>query len=281
MRRVRVLAALGFCLTPAACPPGAARPDAAVYDVDAVRYATIPGFPARALVAGADSARRQDIAMMVWLLRAPGRTVLVDAGFYRDKFVRQWKPADFRRPSDAVAALGIAPEAVTDVVLSHVHWDHADGLDLFPRARVWIQRAEYEYYVSADGKPAHPGIDPDDAAMLAALHQAGRVTLVDGDGREILPGITVYTGGRHTYASQYATVRTHAGTAVIASDNAYLYENLERHRPIAQTFDSVSNLAAQERMKTLARPERLIVPGHDPAVFARFPTPGSGVARIR
>jgi glyoxylase-like metal-dependent hydrolase (beta-lactamase superfamily II) len=264
-----------------ACRSGAARPDSAVYDVDAVRYATIAGFPARALVAGADSGRRQDLAMMVWLLRAPGRTVLVDAGFYRDKFVRQWKPADFRRPSEAVAALGVPPEAVTDVVLSHVHWDHADGLDLFPRARVWIQRAEYEYYVGADGTPAHPGIDADDAAMLASLRAAGRVTLVDGDGKEILPGITVYTGGRHTFASQYATVRTHAGTAVIASDNAYLYENLERHRPIAQTFDSVSNLAAQARMKTLARPARLIVPGHDPAVFARFPTPGNGVARIR
>ena len=42
--------------------------------------------------------------MMVWVLRSPARTVLVDAGFYRDKFVRQWKPAGFVRPSEAVAA---------------------------------------------------------------------------------------------------------------------------------------------------------------------------------
>jgi glyoxylase-like metal-dependent hydrolase (beta-lactamase superfamily II) len=156
-----------------------------------------------------------------------------------------------------------------------------DGVDLFPRARIWVQRAEYEYYVGADGKPLHPGIDAEDAALLASLRGAGRVELVDGDGREILPGITVYTGGRHTWASQFVGVRTPVGTTVIASDNAYLYENLERRRPIAQTFDSVSNLAAQARMLSLASAPRLVVPGHDPAVFERFPTPGGGVARIR
>src|SRR5258707_9869215 len=68
---------------------------------------------------------------------------------------------------------------------------------------------------------------------------------------------------------------------VIASDSMYLYENLSRHVPIAQTLGSASNLRAQERMVTLASDSRLIVPGHDPEVFVRFPTPGNGVARIR
>jgi len=266
-----------------AASPGPARPaqSQATYEVYAVRYATLPAFPVRALVAGADSARRLDIAMIVWVLRGPaGRTVLVDAGFYRDTFILEWKPADFVRPTDAIAALGIRPEDVTDIIISHVHWDHLDGADLFPRARLWIQRAEYEYYVGAGGAVLHRGIDPLDAAMLARLRTAGRVMLVEGDDREVLPGIRVYTGGRHTWASQFVGVRTRAGTAVIASDNLYLYENLERRRPIAQTLDSTSNLAAQARMAGLASSPRLIVPGHDPAVFERFPTPGRGVARI-
>ena len=266
-----------------AASPGPARPaqSQATYEVYAVRYATLPAFPVRALVAGADSARRLDIAMIVWVLRGPaGRTVLVDAGFYRDTFILEWKPADFVRPTDAIAALGIRPEDVTDIIISHVHWDHLDGADRFPRARLWIQRAEYEYYVGAGGAVLHRGIDPLDAAMLARLRTAGRVMLVEGDDREVLPGIRVYTGGRHTWASQFVGVRTRAGTAVIASDNLYLYENLERRRPIAQTLDSTSNLAAQARMAGLASSPRLIVPGHDPAVFERFPTPGRGVARI-
>jgi glyoxylase-like metal-dependent hydrolase (beta-lactamase superfamily II) len=117
--------------------------------------------------------------------------------------------------------------------------------------------------------------------MLAGLARVGRVELVAGDSTEILPGMTVYTGGRHTYASQYASVRTASSVVVLASDNAYLYENLERQRPITQTLDSLSNLRAQERMRRLASTPALIVPGHDPAVFVRFPKPGAGVARIR
>ena len=150
---------------------------------------------------------------------------------------------------------------------------------MFRHARIWIQREEYEYYVGADGAPLHSAVDSLDAAMLAQLNRVGRVQLVEGDGREILPGITVYTGGKHTFASQYVGVRTSRGTAVMASDNCYLYENLERHRPIAQTLDSTSNLAAQERMKKLASSPRLIVPGHDPAVFTRFHA-GEGIAKV-
>jgi glyoxylase-like metal-dependent hydrolase (beta-lactamase superfamily II) len=252
----------------------------ATYEVQAVRYATLPGFPVRGLVAGADSARRMDIAMMVWVLRGEGRVVLVDAGFYREKFVTRWNPTGFTQPGAALAPLGIRPEDVTDLVVTHVHWDHLDGADLFPRARLWIQRDEYEHHVAEDGSVRDRAIDPDDAAMLARLRAAGRVELVDGDQREILPGITVYTGGRHTWASQYVGVATASGTVVLASDNCYLYENVERDRPIAQTLDSLSNLAALARMKRLATDLRLVVPGHDPAVFERFPRPGHGIAAI-
>src|SRR5436305_15069885 len=85
------------------------------YEVYAVRYATAKDFPVAALVAGADRSRKMDIAMVVWVLRGNGHTILFDSGFYRDKFLQQWKPVDFVRPSDAIAKLGIKPEDVTDV----------------------------------------------------------------------------------------------------------------------------------------------------------------------
>ena len=118
--------------------------------------------------------------------------------------------------------------------------------------------------------------------MLAAvkLNLAGRVTLVNGDAQEVFPGIICYTGGKHTFQSQYVGVNTKAGTVVLASDNMYLYENLEKHVPIAQTLDAASNLRAQDRMKQLAASPRLIVPGHDPAVFEKFPKVSERVVRI-
>ena len=277
--------ALAVLLASIACAHGgtpSASTGAPRYEVFAIRYGTLERVPASALVAGADTTRRLDIAMTVWLARLPGgRNVLMDAGFYRDKFVNRWKPKDYERPSLAIARVGLKPEDVTDIIISHIHWDHADGADLFPRARVWIQRDEYEHYIDSSGRARSPTIDSADATMLAALARAGRVQLIAGDSVEILPGIRVYTGGKHTYASQFATVETDAGTVVLASDNAYLYENLERRRPIAQTLDSLSNLRAQERMMRLAGAPRLVVPGHDPAVFMRFPLPGNGVAQIK
>ena len=258
-----------------------AAPRGPVWQVYAIRYASVPRFPVRYLVTGADTTRTLDIAMMFWLLEGPGdRRVLVDAGFYRPKFLDSWKPADFVKPSEALERFGVPAASVTDVIVTHVHWDHLDGADLFPNATIWIQHEEYDYYVGRDGFPAHPAIDTLDAVMMSGLMKAGRVKLVEGDGREILPGLTAYTGGKHTYASQYLGARIAKGTAVIASDNLYLYENLDRHAAIAQTLDAVSNLAAQDRMKTIASAPRLIVPGHDPAVFRRFRRAAAGAVKL-
>lgn len=252
------------------------------YEVYAIRYATVPAFRASGLIAGADTSRRLDIAMMVWLLKsADGRNILVDAGFHRGDFITRWKPEQFVPPSEAVVRFGVKPEDVTDVIISHIHWDHLDGIDLFPKARVWLQKDEFNFYVDSSGTAKNRTIDAGDAKMLAEIARQGRVSLIDGDAKEIMPGITVYTGGKHTYASQFAGVNTTSGTVVIASDNMYLYENLARHAPIAQTLDAESNLRAQARMATLAADPRLIVPGHDPEVFIRFPSPGNGIARIR
>ena len=252
------------------------------YEVFAVRYATLPGFPVAGLVQGADPARKLDIAMAVWLIKGNGRNILVDSGFYRQQFFKAWTVKDFMKTSEAVTRAGVKPEEITDIIITHMHWDHADGMDLFPNARIWLQRDEYTYYTGEawQHEKTHGGIDQDDVLALVKLNMAGRVGLVDGDAQEILPGVTCYTGGKHTFQSQYVGVRTKAGTVVLASDNMYLYENLDKHVPIAATLDAVSNLRAQDRMKQIAGSPRLIVPGHDPAMFERFTKVNERVVRI-
>ncbi len=252
-----------------------------VYEVYAVEYARLVGFGADNLILGADPARKINGSMMVWVLKGEGRVILVDAGFYRQEFLDAWKKnvVGFIKPSVAVAKLGITPDQVTDVIISHMHWDHADGADLFPKARVWVQRAEYEFYRIPANLPK-TGVFQSDVDMFDRIKTDGRLQLVDGDDQTVARGVRVYIGGRHTKESQYASVETKSGTVVLASDNLYLFENLERHRPIAATWDTVSNLAAQSRMVALARGTRLVVPGHDAAVFKRFPLVKPGVARI-
>jgi glyoxylase-like metal-dependent hydrolase (beta-lactamase superfamily II) len=164
-----------------------------------------------------------------------------------------------------------------------MHWDHADGMDLFPKAKVWLQKDELEYYAGSawQSRRTHGGIEPEDVVAAVKLNTQGRVGLVDGDAQEILPGISCYTGGQHTYASQFITVNTATGMVVLASDNVYLYENLDKHVPIAATLDADSNLRAQDRMKRLASRAGFVVPGHDPAVMTRFTETAPGVVRIQ
>jgi glyoxylase-like metal-dependent hydrolase (beta-lactamase superfamily II) len=288
-----------LCVVIAAATPLFAQtaPAAAIYEVYAVQYAVLPQFPVASLVQGADRARKLDIACYVWVIKGGDRTILFDSGFYRDKFLTQWKPQNFAKPSDAVARLGIQPEDVTDLILSHAHWDHADGADLFPKAKVWIQKDEYQYYSGQAWQPdpsldlstqqgrraagaKHGGVDADDVMALVRADLDGRLSFVLGDDQQVLPGIRCYTGGKHTYQSQFCSVATRSGTVVLASDNMYLYENLEKHAPIAQTLDAASNLRAQDRMKTLAAKPGLIIPGHDPLVLTKFPKVADGVVRI-
>ena len=251
------------------------------YEVYAIRYGSSPGFKVSNLVKGVDPARTADVPFMFWVLKGPAsRNILVDTGCYRGAAFDRWKLSDHIKPSLAIGKVELKPEEITDIILTHVHWDHIGGADLFPKARIWIQRDEFNHYVDVQGKPLTDTIESEDAAMLLSLKKAGRLTLVEGDAKEILLGIKVYTGGKHTYSIQYVGVQTAVGTIVIASDNIYMYENLERHLPLGLTEDRDADLKAQARMLTIAASPRYIIPGHDPAVFERFPKPGNGVARI-
>ena len=160
------------------------------YEAYAVRFGTLPQFRVAGLVAGADQSRRMDIPVMVWLLKGSnGRRVLVDSGFHRQKFIDQWKVVDFRTPADAVAAAGVKAEEITDIIISHAHWDHVGGVDLFPKATIWIQRDEYAYYTGDawHARNTHGGIDDDDMLALVRINTEGRLRFVDGDDEERSP----------------------------------------------------------------------------------------------
>ena len=134
-----------------------------------------------------------------------------------------------------------------------MHWDHADGMDLFPNARIWIQKDELEYYAGNAWQSRIPT-----AASTRRRIDAGEAEH-PGPRR---PGEWRRPGNppRHHLLHrrqphlrlEYVGVSTGAGTVILASDNMYLYENLEKHVPIAATLDAASNLRAQDRMKQLA-----------------------------
>ena len=123
-----------------------ARAQSPEYSIEAIRYAISPDVPVAELVVNGPKDQKVDIAMVVWLIRGGGHTILFDSGFHRDTHLKEFPMKDFLRPDEAVKTAGVNPEDVTDIVISHSHWDHMGGIDLFPKATVWIQREEYRYY---------------------------------------------------------------------------------------------------------------------------------------
>jgi len=272
-----LLAAI-FVVLPCAGFTASSTPE---YSIQAIRYASAEDDVAD-LVVGAPH-EKMNLAMVVWLIRGGGRNILFDSGYHRDTFLKEFPFTEYIRPDEAVKLAGIQPEDITDIVISHAHWDHMGGIDLFPKAKVWIQKEEFRYYTGDAWQPGgdHGGIDPEDVQELVKLNTEGRLRLVDGDNVQLFPGIRAYTGGRHTYASQYLCVEG-TPTFVLASDNLYLYRNLVEHKASA-TFsdaDHAANIRNQDRMVRLAGSPDRVVPGHDALQFQKFPTQAR-VAQIK
>jgi glyoxylase-like metal-dependent hydrolase (beta-lactamase superfamily II) len=276
MKHLLLLFSLFWGFNPSPSP----APDYSIY---AIRYADSPGDSLADLMVGAPKDQKLDTIYAMWLIRGGGHNILFDSGFHRPRWFKEWTILNYVRPNEAVRLAGVQPEEITDIVVSHAHWDHMGGIDLFPKAIVWIQKEEFRYYTAEAWQAGgdHGGIDADDVQALVRLNTEGRVRLIDGDNVEIFPGIRAYTGGRHTYASQYLMIEG-SPSFVLASDNTYLYRNLESHMASA-TFseaDHAANIKNQERMIQLAGSIDRVIPGHDALQFQKFPTQGR-VATLR
>ena len=141
---------------PAFSPAKVAMPE---YSIQAIRYASSED-EVSDLVMGAPNGEKIAIAMVVWLIRGGGRNILFDSGYHRDTFLKDFPSTEYIRPDEAVKLAGVMPEEITDIVISHSHWDHLGGIDLFPKATVWIQKEEFRYYTGEAWQPA---------AIMAAL----------------------------------------------------------------------------------------------------------------
>lgn len=249
------------------------------YDVYAFEIEKIGWRPAVSEIAiGSDIKDTLQANIAIWLLKGNnGKIVLVDAGYINNDH-----PTGYSSPDSVLKKLNINPQDVTDIILTHPHWDHIGGINLFPNAMVWMQEADFNYFVGDAWQPNgnREGFDSATVFKIVQKNLDKKLTLVNGDSLEIIPGIRVFIGSRHTYESQYVLVNGTAGKTIIASDNIWFYPNLTYLLPIPLTFDAVGYVKQMKRMKTLVSDTRLIIPGHDEAVFSKFPKIADGVVKI-
>ncbi|WP_202124796.1 N-acyl homoserine lactonase family protein [Actinomadura physcomitrii] len=220
-------------------------------------------------------AMRLDFTM--WVASYGGHTVVVDTGFSERAGDRRGRRLDLR-PAEAVRRVGADPGQVSDVVLTHLHFDHAGNIGDFPGARVNVQADELAY---TTGKPmTHEALnhfyESDDIVDVVRRVHAGDVRVAEGD-VEPAPGLELHLVGGHTRGLQIVRVHTRRGWVVLASDALHYYANFQERNPFPAILDLGRLLDGYERLGELASSPDHIVPGHDPEVFERYADPDAGL----
>jgi glyoxylase-like metal-dependent hydrolase (beta-lactamase superfamily II) len=213
-----------------------------------------------------------DIDYYFWVIRDGGGVVLVDTGFAPEAGDRR-RRAHYSTPAQALPELGIAPDDVGAIVITHGHWDHTGNVRQFPRAQLVMTEAEYAFWTSSLAARAQFAAhsEPEEIELLRQARADGRLTLFSGQ-HTVAPGIELTEVGGHTPGQLIASVATRdGGTVVLASDALHFYEEVERDRPFAVLADLPGMYRAYDTLAQLAaQPGTHLVAGHDPLVRTRF-----------
>ncbi|UWR30943.1 N-acyl homoserine lactonase family protein [Sulfitobacter sp. W002] len=206
----------------------------------------------------------------VWLLRNGKRTVLVDTGFEPVEGQARGRKM-LRHPVDALAEIGVAPEDIDDVVITHLHYDHAGNLDRFANARFHLQDREMAFATGrcmCDVGMRRP-FSVESTVDAVRLVYADRIVFHEGD-YTIYPGLDVHLIGGHSLGLQ-VVVADAAVRVVLASDAAHLARFIETSEVFPAFADKEQVLDGYRRLRELAGDQGVIVPGHDPAVLHDWP----------
>ena len=242
------------------------------YEILALRYATVQERrQGENLIFPDDHAAVMPIDYYLWAIRGEGRTIVVDTGFGDAAAAKRGRSL-LRHPVAALREAGIDPGAVREVVISHLHWDHAGNLDAFPNATFHLQDSEMAFSTGrcmCHGLFRRP-MDVEDVVATVRHVYAERVRFHDGTA-EIAPGITLHLAAGHSGGLQIVRVPTARGWVVVASDAAHFYANIRDRNPFPLVVDVRGMLAGWLLCEELADGPDHIIPGHDPEVLRRFP----------
>lgn len=250
------------------------------FEIFAIRYGHLDRRSSANFIGGDEHDHDMPLDYFVWVIRRPGKFYLLDTGF--DAAMGLKRSRNIVRPVETgLRQIGIEPGDVEDILISHMHFDHAGNRDLFPNARYHVQDREMAYCTGrcmCHDYLKH-SFDVEDVTSMVGKLYAGRMKFHDGES-QIEPGLTVHRLGGHTQGLQAVRVKTARGWVVLASDAAHFYANFEQKR----AFPSVDNMAEMlegfDRMRELATSDGHIIPGHDPAVLERYPLALPGIEGI-
>ncbi|KIZ47993.1 MULTISPECIES: N-acyl homoserine lactonase family protein [Rhodopseudomonas] len=249
------------------------------YEIYAIRYGTMsPRTPQmNFLNPDPHETAASDLDYFVWLIRGAGGDILVDTGFtHAEAATRNRKLT--HNPVDALAAFGVDAADIRNVVVTHLHYDHAGNLDRFPNARFHLQDREMSYATGrcmCNGVLRHP-FSVEDVTLMVRHVFAERVTFHHGDG-EVASGVTLHRVGGHSDGLQVVRVTTARGPVVLASDASHFYANMQRRNPFPIIYNLGEMCDGWDIAARLAGHPDRVIPGHDPLVAEIYPRASDAV----
>ncbi|MFA6264203.1 MAG: N-acyl homoserine lactonase family protein [Pseudolabrys sp.] len=243
-----------------------------VYEIYAVKYGRHERHSPDNFIGGDPHDVPMPLDYFVWAIVGKDRTIILDTGF--DQAMAEKRGRKIIRPiGEGLRALGVDPASVQDVIVSHMHYDHAGNHGLFPNARYHLQDCEMAYATGrcmCHAMMRLPFEATDVTAMVDKVFK-DRVAFHDGTA-EIAPGLSVHLIGGHSKGLQATRVKTRRGWVVLASDVAHFYAHLDQRRVFPITYNVGDVLAGYDKVEALATSKQHVLPGHDPIVLDIYPT---------
>lgn len=242
------------------------------YEIYALRYAAVERQRGENFIMPPDPHEGpMPMDYYIWLVRNEKRHFLVDTGF-NEAAARARSRKFLRCPIKALTAFGLSPQDINDVIVTHLHYDHAGNIRRLPLARIHLQESEMHYACGCNmhfDLLRHAYAVEDVADALRGVYDK-RVRFYHGN-EEIAPGLQVLHIGGHTQGLQSVRVHTARGWVILASDASHFYDNMRNENPFPIVYNVADMLTGYGVLARHAESPDHIIPGHDPAVLARFP----------
>jgi glyoxylase-like metal-dependent hydrolase (beta-lactamase superfamily II) len=243
------------------------------YELYAIRYATRAASRSDHFIGGDPHDGPMPMDYFMWAAVGGSKNFVIDAGFTAEVAARR-KREFLRCPVEALKLIGLDGDTVTDVILTHLHYDHVGNFAKFPQAQFHLQEPELHFAVGRYMRyqRLQHSFEVEDVVGIVRLNYARRVMFYNGPA-ELAPGITLHPAPGHSAGLQFVRVHTRRGWVVLASDVTHFYENMDTERPFTTAFHIGGMLEGFDLLRASAPSPAHIVPGHDPLVMQRYPPP--------
>lgn len=252
----------------------------ACHEIYAVRYATVNRQRRENFMVADEHEGPMPMDYYVWVIRRESKVWLVDTGF-DEVSATQRKRTLLRCPISSLEPLGIMPQHIRDVLITHLHYDHAGNLGKLPLARVHIQESEMQFATGCCMRhdALRHAYTVDHIVQMVRNVYEKRVEFYNGDS-DLNDGIELIHVGGHTAGLQAVRVFTERGWVVLASDASHFYANAFERSPFPIVHHVGDMLDGYLKLMKLCESPDHFIPGHDPLVLERFPRYGDPADEI-